>query len=94
MDPIQNVASSVQVIVKYASIVLTPESPDYKGGSWHVEGMLNERIVASAIAYLRNDNITTSRLAFRSMLDEPEYEPNGAMLHACCELPVAWIFDL
>jgi hypothetical protein len=84
----QNVVGSVQVIVKYASIVLTPESPEYKGGSWHVEGMLNERIVASAIAYLRNENITMSRLAFRSMVDEPEYDQSGTMLHACCALLV------
>jgi hypothetical protein len=42
--------------------------------------MLNERIVASAVAYLRCDNITTSRLAFRSMVDEPNYEQNGAAL--------------
>lgn len=64
----------LQVIIKYASIVLTPDNPEYKGGVWHVEGMKNESIVASAIAYLRCDNITTSRLAFRTMVDEPEYE--------------------
>lgn len=67
----------VQVIVKYASIVLKPESPEYKGGVWHVEGTKNENIVASAIAYLRCTNITTSRLAFRSMVDEPDYEQGG-----------------
>ena len=30
--------SGVQVIVKLASIFLTPEKPDYPGGSWHIEG--------------------------------------------------------
>ena len=39
------------VIVKLANIVLTPEKPRYEGGSWHVEGMMNERIVASGIYY-------------------------------------------
>ncbi|NJR41570.1 MAG: DUF4246 domain-containing protein [Akkermansiaceae bacterium] len=68
----------LQVIVKYASIVLTPEVPEYQGGVWHVEGMKNESIVASAVAYLRCDNITTSRLAFRSMVNEPDYEQHGA----------------
>ncbi len=29
-----------QVIVKLANIELTPESPDYEGGSWHIEGQL------------------------------------------------------
>lgn len=31
---------SLQVIVKLANIELTPESPVYEGGSWHVEGQL------------------------------------------------------
>ncbi len=39
------------VIVKLANIVLTPEKPRYEGGSWHVEGMMNERIVSSGIYY-------------------------------------------
>lgn len=29
-----------QVIVKLANIELTPEKPDYEGGSWHIEGQL------------------------------------------------------
>jgi hypothetical protein len=30
----------MQVIVKLANIVLSPEQPEYAGGSWHVEGQL------------------------------------------------------
>jgi Protein of unknown function (DUF4246) len=30
----------LQVIVKLANIHLTPEKPDYEGGTWHVEGKL------------------------------------------------------
>ena len=30
---------TLQVIVKLANIVLTPEKPDYPGGKWHVEGL-------------------------------------------------------
>ena len=30
---------TLQVIVKLANIVLTPEKPHYPGGKWHVEGM-------------------------------------------------------
>ena len=30
----------LQVIVKLANILLTPEKPKYEGGTWHVEGML------------------------------------------------------
>jgi len=43
--------STVQIIVKLANIQLTPEKSEYNGGSWHVEGMENERIVASGIYY-------------------------------------------
>lgn len=32
--------SGIQVIVKLANIELTPEKPEYDGGSWHVEGQL------------------------------------------------------
>jgi len=67
---------SLQVIVKLATIHLTPEKPEYPGGSWHVEGMLNERIVSTGIYYWDSDNITESRLSFRAALDNPDYEQN------------------
>ncbi|KAG9081873.1 hypothetical protein FRC07_014390, partial [Ceratobasidium sp. 392] len=38
---------TIQVIVKLASIHLTPEKSTYPGGSWHVEGMSNEAIAVS-----------------------------------------------
>ncbi|MFF9277059.1 DUF4246 domain-containing protein [Streptomyces griseosporeus] len=66
----------LQVIVKLASIHLTPEKPEYPGGSWHVEGMLNERIVSTGIYYFDSENITESRLNFRAALDDPHYEQN------------------
>ena len=34
----------LQIIVKLANIHLTPEKPEYEGGSWHVEGQLNEHM--------------------------------------------------
>ncbi|WP_332909559.1 DUF4246 domain-containing protein [Nocardia yamanashiensis] len=66
----------LQVIVKLANIHLTPEKPEYLGGSWHVEGMLNESIVATAIYYWESENITDSHLSFRAAIDEPNYEQN------------------
>ena len=30
----------LQVIIKLANIQLTPEKPDYDGGTWHVEGQM------------------------------------------------------
>ncbi|MER7466418.1 DUF4246 domain-containing protein [Streptomyces sp. NPDC097981] len=67
---------SLQVIVKLATIHLTPDKPEYPGGSWHVEGMMNERIVSTALYYWDSENITESRLSFRAALDDPNYEQN------------------
>ncbi|MGW2589119.1 DUF4246 domain-containing protein [Streptomyces sp. NPDC001515] len=64
----------LQVIVKLATLHLTPEKPEYPGGSWHVEGMLNERIVSTGLYYWDSENISESRLGFRTAVDEPEYE--------------------
>ncbi|WP_395366532.1 DUF4246 domain-containing protein [Streptomyces sp. YH02] len=66
----------LQVIVKLATIHLTPDKPEYQGGSWHVEGMMNERIVSTGIYYWDSENITESRLSFRAALDDPDYEQN------------------
>ncbi len=66
---------TVQIIVKLANIVLTPKKPKYPGGSWHVEGMANEKIVATGLYYYACDNITQSRLGFRTVVgngNEPE----------------------
>lgn len=62
----------LQVIVKLANIHLTPDNPDYYGGSWHVEGMLNEMICATALYYYDCENITDSHLAFRQTVDPDE----------------------
>jgi hypothetical protein len=71
----------VQVIVKLANIILTPENPRYKGGSWHVEGMKNEAIVATGIYYYESENISESRLAFRKVIHDPAsggYDEDGS----------------
>ncbi|KAF5383169.1 hypothetical protein D9615_005044 [Tricholomella constricta] len=64
----------IQVIVKLANIHLTPEKQAYEGGSWHVEGKLNEHICASAIYYYDSHNITPSHLAFRQQSDTDTLE--------------------
>lgn len=60
----------LQVIVKLANIHLTPEKPSYGGGSWHVEGQLNEHICATALYYYDNENITNSYLDFQTPVDD------------------------
>ncbi|KAM7187203.1 Protein of unknown function (DUF4246) domain containing protein [Rhypophila sp. PSN 637] len=55
----------LQVIVKMASIELTPEKPTLPAGGWHVEGQLNEYIVATALYYIDEENIEPTTLSFR-----------------------------
>lgn len=64
----------IQVIVKLASIHLTPDKPEYKGGSWHIEGQLNEHIISTALYYYDNNNITDSHLSFRTKVRGEEME--------------------
>ena len=39
-DQVSLKGRTLQVIVRLANIVLTPERPEYPGGRWHVEGLL------------------------------------------------------
>ncbi|CAF1468763.1 unnamed protein product [Adineta ricciae] len=68
----------LQVIVKLANIVLTPDNPTYPGGVWHVEGMENEHIVATGIYYYSSSNLTQSDLQFRTVIREPNYEQDDS----------------
>ncbi|KAF3165621.1 hypothetical protein TWF225_001154 [Orbilia oligospora] len=61
--------TTVNVIVKMATIVLTPEKPQWGGGPWHIEALRNERIIATGIYYYDQENITASSLGFRRAHD-------------------------
>ncbi|KAK4125367.1 hypothetical protein N657DRAFT_680089 [Parathielavia appendiculata] len=74
VDPAQTLRErfkeiGLQVIIKMASIELTPEKPEFAPGGWHVEGMMNEQIAATALYYLDSENITDSHLEFRAMTE-------------------------
>ncbi|KAF9021581.1 hypothetical protein BDZ89DRAFT_1042723 [Hymenopellis radicata] len=60
----------IQIIVKLANIVLTPENPSYPGGNWHVKGK-----------YYDEFNITESRLKFRTSTVEPMYDGQDDCMH-------------
>jgi hypothetical protein len=73
-------SSGLQIIVKMASIELTPEKPEFPVGGWHIEGQMNEHICGTALYYLDSENITESSLSFRMQTsyyisdpDEPYY---------------------
>ncbi|KAI0466334.1 hypothetical protein F4859DRAFT_507430 [Xylaria cf. heliscus] len=62
----------LQVIFKLANIHLSPSNPDYGGGSLHVEGALNDRIVATALYYYDCENITESVLTLHHPVDSED----------------------
>jgi hypothetical protein len=66
----------LQIIVKMQEIHLTPDKPSYEGGVWHVEGMKNEGIVATAIYYYDCTNVSKCTLSFREAVGAPDYEQN------------------
>ncbi|KAJ2401839.1 hypothetical protein GGI23_001127 [Coemansia sp. RSA 2559] len=78
-EPYRLRGRNLQAIFKMSNIELTPENPEYEGGSWHVEAMANERIIATGIYYYDVENITESSLAFRESFDQyVPYEQNDA----------------
>ncbi|KAJ3767263.1 hypothetical protein FB446DRAFT_755463 [Lentinula raphanica] len=65
----------LKVIVKAANYTLTP-GREYEG-TWHMEGMPHERIVASVIHYYETDDAIEDRgLSFRKFRDSTEDFPN------------------
>jgi hypothetical protein len=44
LSPISLRGRTIQCIIKLANIHLTPDQPEYAGGSWHVEGKMPEII--------------------------------------------------
>ena len=68
-----------QVIVKMSNTVLTPESSVFQKGSWHLEGLPCEKIIATGIYYYKMKNITKNYLNFRatnSNISEIDYAQN------------------
>ncbi|RFU81038.1 hypothetical protein TARUN_1131 [Trichoderma arundinaceum] len=55
----------LQVVVKLESIELTPENPTYSNGSWQLDGLVNEHIVAVAMFSYDILNIRETRISFR-----------------------------
>lgn len=60
----------LQVTVKLASLELGPHE-SFSGGHWHVEGMMDDRIVATACCYLEQDNVQGGDLEFLTSIQRP-----------------------
>ena len=63
----------LQVIVKIARLEIEAQDR-YSGGTWHVEGVQDEHIVATACCYVDSDNVQGGELEFRTAVREPEYD--------------------
>ncbi|KAF0980401.1 hypothetical protein FDP41_013615 [Naegleria fowleri] len=59
----------LQVIVKAANIIVSPDKPWYSGGTFHTEGMDYEHIAATCIYYYHSENVKDSYLEFRESLE-------------------------
>mmetsp|Transcript_37517 Transcript_37517/g.120395 ORF Transcript_37517/g.120395 Transcript_37517/m.120395 type:complete len:577 (-) Transcript_37517:1350-3080(-) len=67
----------LQVIVKIASLELDNNNNSagtFAGGTWHVEGVRDEHIVATACCYVDSENVRGGDLHFRTAVREPGYE--------------------
>jgi hypothetical protein len=71
------IGDGLQVIFRVSSVDLSPETPSYEGDSdFQVAGMLNERIVATAMCYYDVENIKGARVSFQQEARMNEYEFN------------------
>ncbi|KAJ8323101.1 hypothetical protein O5D80_008608 [Batrachochytrium dendrobatidis] len=72
--PVSLRGRNLQVIVKLTNIQLTPSKPKYNEGDWHIEGPINESIVATGLYYYDVENITTPKLDFREAVSWCHYQ--------------------
>ncbi|KAH6917104.1 hypothetical protein BKA70DRAFT_1486502 [Coprinopsis sp. MPI-PUGE-AT-0042] len=63
---------NLQIITRIQTIKLTTSEPVYAGTDWHVEGMLNESIVACASHILESENLDEfAAFEFRKAVSHP-----------------------
>ena len=62
----------LQVIAKLNTLEIEPGEA-YEGGRWHVEGTLDDRIVATACCYLDSENVEGGELEFRTSIHAPDH---------------------
>mmetsp|Transcript_3299 Transcript_3299/g.3613 ORF Transcript_3299/g.3613 Transcript_3299/m.3613 type:complete len:494 (+) Transcript_3299:73-1554(+) len=65
-----------QVIVKIASAQVNQDKPVFDEGSWHLEGVESEKIIATGIYYYDMKNVEKTNLRFRTTLGGDIYNLN------------------
>lgn len=61
-------------MVKATNIMLTPEKPEFEGRDLELDGLLNDRICATAHYYYDCENVTNSYIGFRQKVDTAKLE--------------------
>ncbi|KAF3214344.1 hypothetical protein TWF106_009036 [Orbilia oligospora] len=73
---------TVKVVVRLMNINLPPRSPTFvTRGGWMVEGVLNERIVATGIYCYSQRNIKNARIHFRVPIKESTMDKDWGLAH-------------
>ncbi|KAJ2034018.1 hypothetical protein H4S03_005264 [Coemansia sp. S3946] len=68
INPYKLCGRRLQAIVKMTNIELTPKRPKFGGEDWKLEGLNNERIIATGIFFYDVTNIAPSSLRFREAI--------------------------
>ena len=85
-EPVSLRGRPLQAIVKIATLEL--DAGEEYVGSWHVEGTLDDRIVATACCYLESTNVEGGELEFRESFDDFPW------LEQCDDDGAKMIYDL
>lgn len=74
----------LKVIVKLANTELTPENSTCTRGLWHGERTINEDIMATILNYYDVENISVSRLDFRTGFQDFVYDQDHHVSQVIC----------
>jgi hypothetical protein len=64
--------NNCKVIVKIANAIVNHENPTFSEGSWHMEGIKSEKIIATGIYYYSVKNIKKTYLRYRTTLSSDD----------------------
>jgi hypothetical protein len=79
------ILTDCQVIVKIANCEVDSEHPSFNEGSWHLEGISSEQIVATSVYYFEMNNLEPNYLRFRTTITRKGFANRLDYPHYCFE---------
>lgn len=73
----------IQMVLHIQDINLTPQTPQYEGEEWHIQGQMNERVCATAHYIYSHQNTTLPTISFRRRINPEE----AGLATACITSP-------